>query len=1115
MRNGQTLIRYYKGQATTTELLEEVLETHLIEDMGNTRHGLGWYADNLRHLQDFLHQSGYMKKGKELLADGEVTQSKIIEAMSMLAKGDVLARANELNIPQWLKDFLMMVRQWVSSAKALLDLGNGLHELEARRKAGENVPVDEDFIQYVHELSGSVGQYWFQEGVEQGETQARSIVDSVSDSEFSASLMEENGDFLAPNGKPSNLPPELYKRVRTPEFKNWFGDWEKVARFKSAAEKIMNMDSVVSISGQEFQKDGIPLTEKVTKFWKERFNGIAVSPELGEVRLDIEGVKSSIGHGIGSLKSAAFACVEDVIRNGIVFDRQENWKGRGYDTAVIAAPVTINEVEYICEVVVEQRPKRQGFYLHEVEIKKKLEDVFKTSTEGGTPQASRSILALRAEEVKTIEENMSKVVDENGEPLPVYHGTWDSFTRFKRGMLGRGGGVSESRSYVGHWFSVEKIKGAKVYMPVFLNIRNPHEVSFLESLDSEISNGNYSTAASTQKKLGSGFAKKMREDGEDGVIVEYDREVGGTSYVVLDSNQVKSSENNQGTFDPNNPDITQSITEDLGNLAKSTIDRISPLKVVGMLTKEIDSDLATWGRYNGETDQEQFYSALGRNMTLMKTALMFLPIGKRGRIKPTIDRIQILTELATTGRIDETADVNSAARREIKRGASSAVDENREDMEVTAGIASTVAGRAADRTPIKKVFNQSMRDQIDEAKRAWAEGKLKDLIETTLKEATAKLNELACEDIRRDIQDMLVSVLKVKVKKGVSQKGKISFEAYTYLEDHVLPLLNMTTEAKEVEINEITAAIEKIEKENPDQIDDATQAELDDLKDNLVRVELYGNIQGMDVAQLSILSDQLRDYIRKEREAWKSTATAKREARKAVFRKIVATFNSSGKKVNENTLREANEEYKRTWSALKNLPDFVENMDNLLNRLENITGIKDFMKAMRSRQTEAFTAMWADKDQRGKDVQAIYDKILTDKVLKKNKMKNQVAWVTWFKESHQTDIKLVGTIRQNVTVSIETARELRDMDEKGRATWASGRFETGKEYISMTTIDEIISKLNKYEEEIEAKKAEGKHPRVRSHISAMTEYDAMETPPLVLSRDNALYIILQCEQPGT
>jgi hypothetical protein len=42
-------------------------------------------------------------------------------------------------------------------------------------------------------------------------------------------LMAEGGqtaELLAPNGKPSNLTPEQYRLVRTPEFKAWFGDWE-------------------------------------------------------------------------------------------------------------------------------------------------------------------------------------------------------------------------------------------------------------------------------------------------------------------------------------------------------------------------------------------------------------------------------------------------------------------------------------------------------------------------------------------------------------------------------------------------------------------------------------------------------------------------------------------------------------------------------------------------------------------------------------------------------------------------------------------------------------------------------------------------------------------------
>lgn len=38
--------------------------------------------------------------------------------------------------------------------------------------------------------------------------------------------------LLAPNGKPSNLNEEQYYLVRTPEFKQWFGDWEKLAMAK-------------------------------------------------------------------------------------------------------------------------------------------------------------------------------------------------------------------------------------------------------------------------------------------------------------------------------------------------------------------------------------------------------------------------------------------------------------------------------------------------------------------------------------------------------------------------------------------------------------------------------------------------------------------------------------------------------------------------------------------------------------------------------------------------------------------------------------------------------------------------------------------------------------------
>ena len=422
----------------------------------------------------------------------------------------------------------------------------------------------------------------------------RMLEDFIKREEVHFSLAGENEALLAPNGEPSHLTPQQYRQVRTPEFKRWFGDWEKVARFKAAVEKIMSMEPVAAISGQEFQKDGIPLTEKVTKFWKERFNGVAISPELGEVRLDLEGVKSSIGHGIGSLKSAAFACVEDVIRNGVVFDRQKNWKERGYDTAVIAAPVTIKGVEYVCEVVVEQRTNRQGFYLHEVEIKKKLEDVFKTSTEGGTPQASRSILALRAEDVKREEEGMSKVVDENGEPLVVYHGSPHVFTVFDVERSGENfnrsredGGLlffsslPETAEDVLHdlegRFPGTGLESARLYA-CFMRLRRPFTLDLGDASQRPFSGEGVPESVKGSPMAWYLFPHELRRGfdegnahgaGYDGIVLKGRNAYDGSPEVwgmATDSRQVKSAADNRGTFDSENPDITFSI---IGEKAES------------------------------------------------------------------------------------------------------------------------------------------------------------------------------------------------------------------------------------------------------------------------------------------------------------------------------------------------------------------------------------------------------------------------------------------------------------------------------------------------------------------------------------------------------------------
>ena len=72
----------------------------------------------------------------------------------------------------------------------------------------------------------------------------------------------------------------------------------------------------------------------------------------------------------------------------------------------------------------------------EVGNKKRLEDAFKTPTEGSAPQASRLILGQQLDDVK----RSSRVVDGEGRPLIVHHNTDHVFDTFSKDRINSSGG---------------------------------------------------------------------------------------------------------------------------------------------------------------------------------------------------------------------------------------------------------------------------------------------------------------------------------------------------------------------------------------------------------------------------------------------------------------------------------------------------------------------------------------------------------------------------------------------------------------------------------------------------------------------------------------------------
>ena len=1849
MRNGQTLIRFHKGEVTVPELLEEVLETHLTEDMENTKHSLDWYANNLRALQDALRKEGYLSKGKDLIRkDGEVSVKDVVEGMSMLAKGDVLARAADMRLPQWMKDFLQMVRQWVSSAKALLDLGTGLHEMERRRLAGESVPIDADFAQMVHALSNSLESYWMQEGARQGEADVQRIVEEVGGSGVSMSLAEDSsvsfslvsipsgevittasemrarlkplqgkvfvnkntgiqaviearvsgktvgkagaaqmsvanlkalgfsaeearrvhytatarihelfenaedgffeeaykqdaskagayhffntvdiegigafdvnvtaikyvkeqegnvlytleltienpaargaasregrlptpfkdgvstrnlssyrsfvekekasirkkvvadGTFMkAPNGKETNLTEDQWLAVRTAAFKNWFGDWEKdpqnaskvvdengeprvvyhgtygdftvfdKAKIGSATDYgiwgrgfyFTNMENTpygnkklalflnfrnpfifndyksaeeigdylniwdgnfheddrfgifrpyargaaqIAGSAQERGHDGLiavlgkwteyiafepnqiksatdnrgtfdPKNPDITfsvigpnaatwgKYADKAFAGrddgklraeidasqaqLKTAPGMPYLsRLDLlaedirylknprkEGVLSdyldyselydayprlkkmsvyvfkdrnrqeagwydpqddSIAINLSSLgplwnqRSTLLHEIQHAIqeyegfaeggdsgfaervltyqRNRITGDiiaktRRRSWLlardaaldalGRirrlirnpkaikkmserfavhevmdvdvmarqaielllkeynklvaqdaeygkltmGKDAEGCELPicyagmllrggvnvdaVTIEQIDRQIEMVKATVSRKMRFPGEEKRIWQELEKLYRGKEavvrqlkdlepfdlyqrlageiEARNVEKRRDMTAREREAVPfndTLEflgeaivafsiasaqeqglfhdghfEAGNAVITEPGVTFSItaLHASPHSFRKFDTAFMGKGEGAQAygwglyfaenpevNRSYLNQFAqdkatwkfrevetaAIEEMQRALVgsflpkdalpeakedasdiawsvlgdlvdaargsmtvldvvmelhdeidtnrkYAETYPQVREKLEqlegfmLSLLDHLDEiEIRTGmpsNYKVELNVEDSelLGWDYvdetvlallkdspveevryalehAERRADyrgenvsgkdvyqelfdafwDGEDGTKQEAqkaasvsllssdikgiryadglsrwkEKEEQTYNYVIFDGNDIKitafADESTGGAWaDYEDPTATFSLSEGFPRrVSRGT----QNLEVVHRIAADLRADAATWGRYDGKTDEAAFLVNVGRNVALVKSALMHLPAGYRVAVKPYIDRLQILAELAAKGKIDETRMVNAFARREIKREMAEATREGMEEAEITARV--TAAGTAWEKgkKPTQKFAKEVFEDEMEKVRKAWAEKRLHELMAEVMEKAAGKLEALAKDGVSAGMARMLDQVLTIRKKNGKQQKGKVSMEAYAYLTDQVVPLLRMTAMEKEAAMNEAAAELDKLEKENPDQMDGEAVSRMEELREELTRLALYGNLEGMSVDEAQAAAKALEIYINTEKEGWAAVQEAAAERLNAIGRRIVERFNQTGKKADENTLRAANEKFHGKVS-FKNFGDFMENMDQLLTRMGTMPALQEFTTDMRSRLTNAFQQMRDARGLRAAAVQDLYEKHLTEKVMKARKVGNMAGWVTWFKTSHDTKVRLNGWITQTARLTLEQAREVREMDARQRKEFIRKRWEEGMEYFSEETLDLLLARLREHEEAAARARAEGRRPVYRKYVTAKASFKGEEGSPLVLSRDNALYLVLQSEQ---
>ena len=212
---------------------------------------------------------------------------------------------------------------------------------------------------------------------------------------------------------------------------------------------------------------------------------------------------------------------------------------------------------------------------------------------------------------ETDPENASKVLDENGEPLVVYHGgpiiKGDSFRKgYADGNLRGDKGIyftenkefakyfahqnelverdkrnfeyddiPESELETGEPFNEKHFKYSEIY-PVFLNLKKP--------TISETGNAN--------------LIPRLYEEGADGFITKSTSDFGydAGQYIAFEPNQIKLADGRNKTFDPNEPSIQLMVSEEQKKVRKLA-------QAMGM---QFD------GYFNPQTQESQIKKAFGR-----------------------------------------------------------------------------------------------------------------------------------------------------------------------------------------------------------------------------------------------------------------------------------------------------------------------------------------------------------------------------------------------------------------------------------------------------------------------------------------------------------------------
>uniref|UniRef100_UPI0040571F8D ADP-ribosyltransferase-containing protein n=1 Tax=Alistipes sp. TaxID=1872444 RepID=UPI0040571F8D len=386
---------------------------------------------------------------------------------------------------------------------------------------------------------------------------------------------KRNGTFMmAPNGEPTNLNERQWLQVRTRSFKAWFGDWEKVARVKKL-RKSSPVEIAEDAHAGKYELD----RKSAENYLLENLRGEYTIKDTGDlVTIARRGAQKVLSHSADSeAHLRSIIAIPQLLERAIFIEEEKpdkpNAKFDSYRYYVCG--INIGKTPYTARITI---GVKQGKYYYDHSLTEIEKGNLIEIANGFIPNGGRTLPPYAENKdtriIPLLQTNASKIVDANGEPLVVYHGTPNEFTIFDkpkqgtstdRGIWGNGFYFTSDRTYAGIYESRHGKNGQT--LSLFLNIKNPLIVDtadinnegkklFTALNNKYFTDDVFEDAANVDENMR--IANRQMTDeligsGYDGVVITYGRAT--DEYVAFEPNQIKSATENDGRFSDEENDI--------------------------------------------------------------------------------------------------------------------------------------------------------------------------------------------------------------------------------------------------------------------------------------------------------------------------------------------------------------------------------------------------------------------------------------------------------------------------------------------------------------------------------------------------------------------------------